>query len=517
LLTAALRIRILGIPLERDEGEYAYAGQLILQGIPPYVLAYNVKFPGIYALYALVMGIFGQSISGIHLGLLAVNVLTIVLMFLLGRRVLDRATGLTAAASFAVLSLGQNVYGFTANAEHFVLVPALAGLVVLLKGLDERRCGLLFLAGLLLGAVPMVKQQGAAFTMLGGLYFAYTELRIGLRWRDLLVHTAIFVAGVCLPFVVTCLTMWALGVFDAFWLWTVQYARAYVSQTPLSLAPRIFWQAATSVMRAAWPIYLLALAGLVVAIYWQHLRKRLMFLLSFGMFSFLSVCPGFYFRQHYFLLLLPAMALFAGVCVSWIASKPVAVGASRAANLCLAAVVACLPLAVTVYSERNYLFKLDPMQISRQTYGFNPFPESLAVAEYIRAHTAEDATIVVLGSEPQIYFYAQRHSGTGFIYTYALMEDQPFAPEMQEQMIREIEASQPAYIVMVATPTSWLKRPSSPSLIFEWTKRYLPERYANDGLVDIQGPTETLYYWGEGAARHVPRSPSYLLVLKRKA
>ena len=48
-LVIAIRIRLLGIPLERDEGEYAYAGQLMLQGIPPYELAYNMKFPGTYA------------------------------------------------------------------------------------------------------------------------------------------------------------------------------------------------------------------------------------------------------------------------------------------------------------------------------------------------------------------------------------------------------------------------------------------------------------------------------------
>jgi len=30
-LVVTIRIRLLGIPLERDEGEYAYAGQLLLQ------------------------------------------------------------------------------------------------------------------------------------------------------------------------------------------------------------------------------------------------------------------------------------------------------------------------------------------------------------------------------------------------------------------------------------------------------------------------------------------------------
>ena len=42
-LIIATRLRLLGIPLERDEGEYAYGGQLILQGIPPYKFVYRPK------------------------------------------------------------------------------------------------------------------------------------------------------------------------------------------------------------------------------------------------------------------------------------------------------------------------------------------------------------------------------------------------------------------------------------------------------------------------------------------
>jgi hypothetical protein len=53
-LVIAIRIRLLGIPLERDEGEHAYAGQLMLQGIPASKFAYNMKFPGTYAAYAVI-------------------------------------------------------------------------------------------------------------------------------------------------------------------------------------------------------------------------------------------------------------------------------------------------------------------------------------------------------------------------------------------------------------------------------------------------------------------------------
>ena len=73
LFVIIVRVRLRDMPLERDEGEYAYAGQLILQGVPPYKEAYNMKLPGTYAAYAAIMAVFGQSPSGIHLGLTLVN------------------------------------------------------------------------------------------------------------------------------------------------------------------------------------------------------------------------------------------------------------------------------------------------------------------------------------------------------------------------------------------------------------------------------------------------------------
>src|SRR6184192_2407111 len=86
LLVLAVRFRLRDMPLERDEGEYAYAGQLMLQGVPPYREAYNMKLPGTYAAYAVIMAIFTQSPTGIHLGLMLANVLSISMIFLLGRR-----------------------------------------------------------------------------------------------------------------------------------------------------------------------------------------------------------------------------------------------------------------------------------------------------------------------------------------------------------------------------------------------------------------------------------------------
>ena len=54
-----------------------------------------------------------------------------------------------------------------------------------------------------------------------------------------------------------------------------------------------------------------------------------------------------------------------------------------------------------------------------------------------------------LGSEPEIYFYSHRHSATGYIYTYGLMEPQKYAHQMQQEMIHEIERASPKDLMSV--------------------------------------------------------------------
>jgi hypothetical protein len=93
LLFELIRFRLRDMPLERDEGEYAYARQLLLQGIPPYTLAFNMKLPGTYAAYATIIAVFGQTPSGIHLGLLVVNAVTTALIFFLARSIFDSTAG----------------------------------------------------------------------------------------------------------------------------------------------------------------------------------------------------------------------------------------------------------------------------------------------------------------------------------------------------------------------------------------------------------------------------------------
>jgi hypothetical protein len=501
-------VRLLEVPLERDEGEYAYAAQLMLQGVPPYAQAYNMKMPGIYAAYAVILALFGETHGAIHLGLLLVNGATILLVGLLARRKFGDLAGVTAGAAFALLSMGQPVQGLFANAEHFVLLPAVGGLILLLRAIESRRLPTLLAGALLLGLAPVMKQHGAAFVAFGGLFLVWSEARReSFQLRSLAGRLALFMLGISLPFAVTCVLLWSAGVFDKFWFWTFDYAREYVTGVPLSAGLGLLQNRLERLFTSAPLLWILAAAGFVWLWWKAEARRHAPFAAGFLLFSILAVCPGLYFRSHYFVLVLPAVAVMAGIGGSALAALPW--------KKVLAVLVLLVVAGHTVYLQRDLLFAWSPYTVARKTYGRNPFPESLPLAEFIRGNSSPNARVAVIGSEPQIYFYSGRRSATGYIYTYALMESHPYASRMQREMIEEIEAASPEFLILVSVQTSWLMRADSDRTILTWFDSYRRLHYRPVAVAEIRWPEESAYLWGEEAAAFRPRSKNWVAVFAR--
>jgi hypothetical protein len=514
LLTAAIRIRLLDVPLERDEGEYAYGGQLILQGLPSDAPLYNIK-PGMYIAYALIQSVFGQTHIGIHLGLLVINVATIFLLFFLTKRLFDPVTAVTAAAAFAILSLGRWVLGFSANREHFVILPALGGILLVLRAIDYQRWLSLLAGALLLGISFIMKPNGLIFIAFAGLWLFFCEIRRRpFNWKVFLGRGVVFALGVVVPFALICLVLWRLGMFRMFCLWTFEYSRQYATALPLRQGLTNFKMWIIRIVRSAILVWILAAIGLIAVFLIKKTRPRSLFVAGFLLFSFLAICPGFYFRPHYFILMLPAIALLAGLgasCIIGFLPLGQSVLAAKLKPVLLILIVLLQPL----YKQRNYLFVMSPTKISRWTYLGNPFAESLKIARFIKENSTKDDCIAVIGSEPQIYFYADRHSATGHMYTYPLMGKYDFALELQKQMIREIESAKPKFLVFVNIPTSWLVRRSSEKLIFRWFRQYQKEYYRRVGVIDIVSRTKSVYRWHDRAVGYTPLSNYWLTVFQR--
>ena len=508
-VTAWVRLGLIDVPLERDEGEYAYVAQRMLAGEAPYAGAYTLKWPGTHAAYAVSMLCFGESPGGIRSGLLLVNAATLALVFGLTRRHAGSWAGVAAALVYAALSTHSAVLGQAGHATHYVVFCALAALAVTPRESAGAPAWRHLLAGVLLGGAILMKQTGLFFAAFGVAWpLLETTSDRGVRLRG----TGLRALGVLLPIAATFGLLAALGVFETFWFWTVTYAREYATTTVSPEAALAnLRMAASTVLSPALPLWALALLGLVSVLLDPARRTSRAWVLGLVLVSLLALLPGLQFRRHYFVLLLPVAALLTGAGLSSVASRiPGRAGALVATLLLLAAV------GVTTHADRAFLWSDSPVATSRALYGTNPFPEAELIAREIAVRSAPDEELVVFGSEPEIPFLARRRSATGFLYVYGLMEEHPYAAQMQRDMIAEVEAAAPAFAVFVETPSSWLQRPESDEHIRTWMREWLNANYVWIGAVEVLSPTETRSYWDDDTLDYKPRSPNYSLVFRRR-
>ena len=463
----AIRWRLLDTPLERDEGEYAVFAQLLLDGVPPYEQAVNMKLPGIYLVYAGILAVFGETARGIHMGLLLANLAAAVLAGSLARRTFrSGGAGLAAAAAFLAFTLGPRVQGPWANAEAFLLPFVLLAGVLFVRTLEkERRLPGLAATGLALGCSVLVKQHGVFFCLAAGGTLVGWHLARSPRQLGALVREALVLIGATLvPYLLTVAWLAFAGVFDRFWFWTWTYARTYTGQYDAGDIPERLRLMAPGTLQAVWPLVVVAGLGIVGGLALARTRRAGLALSFLALLSFAAVSVGFHYRPHYFQLLAPVVALGCGGFVALASARPAVLGLGA---------VAALAVAYVPFEERSRLFELTPQELAAQTYSINCFDAMPEVGEYLAELVPEGERFVVIGSEPQLYFYADRRPATSYVYTYALMEEQPYALQMHGEMAGEIEEAEPDVAVFVYVPTTWLRQESSERYIFDWAEKYL--------------------------------------------
>ncbi|HWY30365.1 MAG TPA: hypothetical protein VNX46_06415, partial [Candidatus Acidoferrum sp.] len=152
----------------------------------------------------------------------------------------------------------------------------------------------------------------------------------------------------------------------------------------------------------------------------------------------------------------------------------------------------------------------------------NPFPESAEIARYLAVHTQPTDTIAVLGSEPQIFFLAHRHSASGYIYLYPLTEPQPMAAAMRADFIQEIETNRPAYVLYVDSLRSWVSVviPGQSGKIIDsidnWWQPYAAQHYQLAGEIDIPEAGPSQFFWDQKMSNRTNSSPATISVFRRK-
>lgn len=506
LLSAYVRLRLMSTPLDRDEGAWAYAGQLIMNGIPPYSVFYDIKMPGVYYIYAAIMSLFGQTPSGIHLGLLACNLASILLVFNICRPLYGSPAALCSALFFACASLSAKLEGFSANTEHFAVLFLLLSLFLYFKNLKKYSSPTLFFSGLSAGICLIIKQPAVLFAVFIAVHAAARFFK-EKNSRNMILRLLLFSAGAVLPLLAICLLYLADGSFSRFYSSAVLTTLNYAGAVGFRAGVNEFLNTFPASFSTIWPFVAVSTAGLLTGSRAQSPFNTPYFLILLAVFSFAVVSAGFYFRPHYYLFLLPSLSLAISAFVKNPVLFPSLKWPAYAAPLIILAA-----FSYFLVSENAYLFKTPPQAVTRQVFGENPFIESVPIAAYIKAHSGPDSRIAVLGSEPQIFFYSKRRSATGYAYMNILID----SLKMQKEACAEIAAAKPEYLVFVNIRISWLLTGASEKYIFYWYKDYVKKYYDIKGVAEIFSPEYTKYVWDKEAENYKPSHGYFINIYKRK-
>ncbi len=302
------RLHFMHIPLERDEGEYAYSGQLMLHGYHPYKEAYNMKFPGTYFAYAMFMFVGGENIAAIRHGTFFILLLTALFVFLIVKNWFNTTSALLAAVVYLALNSTMGGEGIMSNAEHFVIFFAAFGTYILFAGLQKNRLLLMFLSGLLLGCAVIMKQHGYVFVVFGIMITVFQLLK--RPGPTELKKTVAFCVITVIPMAMLITYIISNGLWGRFKFLTIDYAREYLKMCSPDVT-RYMWHASlTNIGTAAWPLWQLSivmLSGLLLPIKIPH-RFKLLLLLAL---SYLALSMGGIFQDT----LLHTNLFLHGICL----------------------------------------------------------------------------------------------------------------------------------------------------------------------------------------------------------
>lgn len=516
LFVLFVRVRLLGMPLERDEGGFAYIAYQMIEGKSLYADLYEIKPPLLYLTYALFITIFGHSIEGIHIGLLFFDISYILLLFFFAKAFFDRTVALVAAAAFAILSLSPSLLGFAAHATHFAILPGLGGLWLLLHALDKGDKRRFWGAGLLLGIAFLYKQQVVHLMFFAGVFTIYDFARQKpFDVKNWLLSETALILGSTTPYLVVILGMTLSGRLDDFWFYTVTWPAGFATSSETGASWFIFELQIGNVLNNQSWLWITAALGLVALFLVPTPPRKRVWLVLFTGFMCAAVATGFHFYQHYFVVLIPAVALLNGIFVQngghiiqqWL-------NVSWGTLAC--SIVFIMAWSQIIYLDSDYFTDPDYTTISRRAYGTNPFVESPYIGEFIQNNSQPDEAILIACSEPQIGFYAQRNSVSGQAFTYPLVDNGPHMKRLQDEFIQDVQEGRPTIIVYTWLGASWLARDTS-RRIFNFIEKTTQEEYALIGAVEnrpqrasatapIQYPVT--YQWGADASAYMQQRMS---------
>jgi hypothetical protein len=411
---------------------------------------------------------------------------------------------------FTPMVILPEIQQFTANTEMFLLLPLMGTVALCVFSLrnesviapkSRARWGW-FLAGVLAGITVWYKYTAIPLivTIFIGWSIRHCEQQGLPKIRGLLPLWFAAFAGASTASFATLAFFIVKGGLHQLWECTVLFNRAYAASATFSIPSiwfcfRLFWNSWWILFLLPWVLFIKS--GRKVW-YWA--------LLFVG--SLLATGASIY--GHYYIVVTPFWAVLTVLaihqCSSWLANT------LRHSELVTRMIVTIAILSLICFSDFSWIARSkDQFVVDRLRTG-NPFTESGDMARRVAELTSPSDYVYVAGSEPQILYYAKRHSPTRFVIAYPLTFPTPLAKGYQQEAIRELEVRPPAVIVLARSEMSWLIQQGTPREFLQYLEPLLANGYERIGGYIDEGARAT---WKEPLSDE-ELATSELVLYKRK-
>lgn len=434
------RLLFINVPFERDEGAYAYVADCMLRDGVPYVSVFDHKPPLIYYFYKLSFLLFGHSTAAPRL-LTCFFVATACLFTLIWVRKLS--DNLLAAVFSCILlgfvSASPAYFGFTANTEIFALPFLLGGLLFLAE--DDPSFTNCFYSGLLFGLGIMVKQPVAIIAVSAGVVHLFADYRSVGR---ILIKACIFIAALLLPFVLFCIYFMYLAEFKHFWECFYTYNVIYATNVTTERSLNNLSKTLIFILNIDLVVWISGLVGLLIWLKTVGNSKMKYYVAATATGSVFAVALGGSFYPHYFIFILPFLVLGSGLGVSTLLTWQ------------KQTIAACMILATLFFSVWQYVISLSmtSQELLKWSYGDLPFYQAKLVGDYLSSTTRPGTSTFIIGSEPEILFYARHKAPSRFFYIYPLTREHVLVDSMRKDLFSDLNQRIPSVLVYVNSELS---------------------------------------------------------------
>lgn len=517
LIIYIIRSKFLSIPFERDEGAYGYYGKLLLEGKIPYKDFYEQKFPGIFYFFGLMVGLFGDTVRGMHTGFLYLNIATILLIYFASKKLFSPIAAIISATTFAIVSLTPNLSGFTIQSEHGVAFFSSLGFLFYAYADSGKKWFMYLLMGIAFGCAFMVKTSGMFLVLWGGLIliinFFFDKQK---KYAQLFKTIGLYSAGVFSVIGILFLIIYLKGAFNDMIFWTYEIPKNYVSKIPFEEGKKYFEFTKNAILQNYKLFWYHALLSIILCLIKSIPFKTKLFAITLSFFSFMMIVPGFYFYGHYWIQLIPGLAILSGLTFQCIMALLNSFNIKfKFIKYAYVAIFGILSFN-HITGQKSYYFNPNYERILRTVYGNNPFPESMEIANWITANSKPEDQIVLLGSEPQIYFYTKKKCPSRHAYFAAIVDNVPQHKEWQREFVADVEKAAPKFLIFFNHPISLFVQPNTDQYVFEWANKYVNENYQLVGLVDMIEGQRANYIWREQLMNYKPSAQNIIYVYERK-